>query len=258
MTDQPRSVAFPPLTLAMLAIAQFVAAGYARLTGHGQNIEGIAFRNGIRPPEVPAGYAFSIWMLIFALSVAYGVYHATKGKDHVLCKAVSLPAAILFLCSSAWMLAAQTIGDGWHLVTLIVIMWALSTRALLTVCHAPVHDKPRRYILQPLFGLFTGWLTAAMFLNITGTFAREVGTLGLSPNMYALLTLIPAGILALALVKRTKAEPFMFGAFVWALVAIMASNVVVSPINMPVIAVCGALMAVLIVFFAHTKQAKVA
>ena len=258
MTQPSSGKAFPPLTLAMLAIAQFVAAGYARMTGHGQNIEELAGRGGIRPPEVPAGYAFSIWMVIFALSVAYGIYYATKGKEHALCRQVSLPAAILFLCSSAWMLAAQTIGDGWHLVTLIVIMWALSTRALLTVCYAPVDDKPRRYILQPLFGLYTGWLTAAMFLNITGTFAKEVGTLGLSTNLYAMLTLIPAGILALALIKRTKAQPYLFGAFIWALVGIMAANVAVSPMNMPIIAVCGALIAVLIVMFSYVRQAKAA
>ena len=258
MTEPTRTTVFPPLTLAMLAIAQFVAAGYARMTGHGQNIEGIAFRDGIRPPEVPAGYAFSIWMVIFALSVAYGLYYATKGKEHALSRQLSLPAAILFLCSSAWMIAAQTIGDGWHLVTLIVIMWAISTRCLLTVCYTSVHDKVRRYVLQPLFGLFTGWLTAAMFLNITGTFGKEVGTLGLTPNFYAMLTLIPAGLLALALIKRTKAEPFLFGAFVWALVGIMAANVAVSPMNMPIVAVCGALIAVLIIFFAHTKQQKAA
>lgn len=258
MTASLTTRAFPPLTLAMLAIAQLASSFYARLTGHGQNIEAIAGRGGLRPPEVPAGYAFSIWMVIFVLALAYGLYYATKGKDHELCRKVSIPAAIVFLCSSLWMLAAQTIGDGWHLVTLIVIMWAASTRALLTVCHDPASDKPRRYILQPLFGLYTGWLTAALFLNITGTFAKEVGMLGLSLNMYAMLTLVPAGILALALLRRTKGEPFMFGAFMWALAGIMAANVATNPVNMPIIGVCGAFCAVLIVFFMQAKAQKTA
>lgn len=256
MTTPAATRAFPPLTLAMLALVQIAASFYARLSGHGQNIEALAERGGMRPPEVPAGYAFSIWGVIFALSLAYGLYYASKGRDHELCRKASIPAAILFVCSSCWMLAAQTIGDGWHLVTLIVVMWAASTRALLTVLHDQSADKPRRYILQPLFGLYTGWLSAALFLNITGTFAKEVGMLGLTLNMYAMLTLIPAGILALVLVKRTRGEPFLFGAFMWALVGIMAANVAISPINMPVIAVCGVLCALLILLFAHSREQK--
>lgn len=257
ITQNQRFAMISPLILAFLAIAQFISAGYARFTGHGQNIEALAGRGGLRPPEVPAGYAFSIWMVIFALSTIYGLYYATKGKQHPLCGKVSLPAAILFLCSSAWMLTAQTIGDGWHLVSLIVVMWAASAHALLLVCHDTTNDAPRRYILQPLFGLYTGWLTAALFLNITGTFAKEFGMLGLSLNMYALLTLIPAGILALALIKRTRAEPFLFGAFIWALIGIIVANAQMVPPNAPIIGVTGALAAVMIVFFTRVHLTKV-
>lgn len=251
MTDTAaRPFAFPPLTLAMLAVAQFMAAGYARLTGHGQNIEALAGRGGLRPPEIPAGYTFSIWFVIFALAAVYGAYYATRtGGAHELCRKVSLPAAILFLCSSTWMLAAQTVGDGWHLVWLIVVMWACSTRALLAICHHSSADSVRRYILQPLFGLYTGWLTAAMFLNITGTFAKDVGTLGLSANLYAMLTLIPAGILALALLQRTRAEPFLFAAFLWALVGVGVANIA----NTPVLAVCGGLGIILIAVFTRLR-----
>lgn len=259
MTDTTKTTArvFPPLTLAMLSIAQFFAAGYARLTGHGQNIEDLAGRGGIRPPEIPAGYAFAIWFVIFTLSVAYGLFYASKGgQQHELSRKLSLPAAILFLCSTAWMLAAQTIGDGWHLVFLIVIMWACSTRSFLMVCHDSSTDKIRRYILKPLFGLYTGWLSAALFLNITGTFAKEVGMLGMSANAYAMLTLIPAGILATSLVWRSKGEAFMFAAFMWAIVAVVLANLQTSPPNEPILAVCGVLGAVLIAVFARIRMAK--
>lgn len=253
MTDSQKPVVFPPLTLAVLAIAQFIASGYARITGHGQDISETANRGGLRPPEVPSGYAFSIWFVIFTLSVVYGIYYASKGQNHDLCRKVSLPAAVLFLCSSAWMVAAQTIGDGWHLVTIIVIMWAASTRALLIVRHDTTSDTVKSRVLQPLFGLFTGWLTAAMFLNITGTFAKEVGMLGLSLNAYAMLTLIPAAVLALAVVKRTRAEPFAFGAFIWALVGIIVANATIAPQNTAIIGVTAGLGAVLILYFARTR-----
>jgi hypothetical protein len=243
----------------MLSLLQFVAAGYARLTGHGRNIEDIAERGDIRPPETPSGYAFSIWFVIFALSVAYGLYYASKGQQNGWAQRLSWPAAILFAFSSAWMFSAQIIGDGWHLVFLIVIMWAASVRGLMTLRLSADDSSPRfcRFVLQPLFGLFTGWLTAAMFLNITTTFSKSVGTLGLTPNSYALLTLIPAGIVALALIRRLRAEPWMFAAILWAITAIIVANLIPES-NKPIVAVCGGLAAVLTAVFAVTRAQKVA
>ena len=253
-TTAPR--AFPPLTLLMLSLAQFAAAGFARLTGHGQDIAAIAGRDGVRPPEVPAGYAFSIWFAIFTLSVVYSIYYATKGQNHDLCRRVSWPAAVLFICSSLWMIGAQTIGSGWHLVTLALIMWAASTRALLTVRYASTGDNAQRLILQPLFGLCTGWLTAALFLNTTATFAKEIGTFGLAPNLYALFTLVPAAILAVTLTFRTKGEPYLFAAFQWALAAIVVANLQAVPANTEIVPLIGGLSSVLILVFAWVRLRK--
>ncbi len=245
---------FPPLTLLMLSLLQFVAAGYTRLTGHGENIEGLATRGGIRPPEIPAGYAFSIWMVIFALSVGFGLYYAGKGKTNPLMQRLSWPTAVLFALSSAWMFAAQMIGDGWHLVFLIVIMWMAAVRGALTLRFdaAETGSRLRTWGLQPLFGLFAGWLTAAMFLNITGTYAKTVGTFGMTPNGYALLTLIPAGITAAVLVYKLKAEPWLLAAMLWALTAVGIANLE----NPPLLGVSAALGAVLLLVFTGVRLQK--
>lgn len=244
---------FPPLTLAMLSLLQFMAAGYTRLTGHGEEIANTALRGGVRPPEIPAGYAFSIWGVIFVLSAVFGAYYATRGQNDPLMQKLSWPAAVLFIFSSAWMVAAQAIGDGWHLVFLIVMMWAAAVHGLMVVRFdaSPV-TRWRTWVMQPMFGLFTGWLTAAMLLNITGTFAKTVGTFGLAPNHYALITLVGAGVLSVALIHRLKGEPWLFAAAIWAVVGVGVANNG-NPPNMPIIWACAALGSVLVAFFIWTR-----
>lgn len=243
--------------LALLALLQFPASAFHVMTGLGQRIDQMAERAGdLRPPETPAGYAFSIWFVIFLLAAAYGLYAATKGRGDALVRKTALPAAAVFLCSSLWMLTAQLWGNGWHLVFLIVVMWVFSFKGLLALlADAWTLSPARKTILQPMFGLYTGWLTAAMLLNITGTVAHEFGTFGIAPNAYALLSLIPAALLGLGVVWRTKGEPWSFAAMLWAFAAVLVHNAFDTPPNEPLVMVSLGLGMILAAFFArqHAK-----
>lgn len=245
----------PPMIVAALAALQFPASAFHVMTGIGQRIDRMAERVGdVRPPETPAGYAFSIWFVIFALAVAYGVYAATKGRNDPLAQKLSLPASIVFLCSSLWMLTAQAWGNGWHLVFLIVVMWVFSLKGLLLLQHDTWSlSSLRKSVMQPMFGLYTGWLTAAMLLNITGTIAHEFGTFGIAPNAYALLTLVPAALLGLGVLWRTRGEIWSFAAMLWAFVAVLAHNALETPPNESLVMVCLGLGLVLIAFFGRQR-----
>jgi hypothetical protein len=239
MPALPRSVS--PLVLLFLAALQFLAAGFARLTGHGQSIEDISARG----PETPAGYAFAIWFVIFGLSVAYGAWHAFKGKDDALCQRLSTPAALLFFLSSLWMVSAQVLGDGWHLVFIILVMWVLAVKNLLTLTDDAQAASPIRHkILEPLFGLYAGWLSAAIFLNITGTASKYFGTMGMSPNEYALFSLIPAGALSVAIINRTKGHLWFTLTGLWAVHAIATTNLRTD--NLLIVSVCCFLAAAIL------------
>lgn len=239
MPALPRALS--PYILLFLAVLQFFASGFARLTGHGQSIEDISARG----PETPIGYAFAIWFVIFALAVAYGAWHAFKGKDDALCQRLSVPAGLLFFLSSLWMVTAQVLGDGWHLVFIIVVMWALAAKSLLMLVDDKVTKSPiRQYVLEPLFGLYAGWLSAAIFLNITGTAAKFFGTMGMTPNEYALLSLIPAGALSVAIINRTKGNLWFTLTGLWAVHGIAATSL--RSDNLMILSVCCVLAAVIL------------
>jgi len=204
------------LVLLTLAALQFPVSGFARMTGIGTPIDDIASRGSSLPPETPMGYAFGIWFVIFSLSVIY----AWRLPSPLPVTRQSLQLAGIFAASSLWMLSAQIFGDGWHLVFLILAMWFFSMQAFLSP-----ENQSGDIVTRAMLGLYAGWLSVAIFLNITSTTAGSFGTFGLSDTIYALFTLFPAAALALAVLFKSKGDLWYAGAVLWALHAVFVANV---------------------------------
>jgi hypothetical protein len=195
------------------AIAQFFAPYFHRVTGWGTDIGDTARASGLPSPETPTGYAFSIWFPIFALGLAHAWrLRKTPGETAPF-------AAAMFAAGTAWMLWTQLFGSTFVQLPLIYAMYAATMLGF-----AKVESSDR--IARTLFGLQGGWLSAAIFLNTT-SYLREGGwgaPFGLEPATYALFTLIPATLLALATILARRANAWFVLAFVWALAAIVIAN----------------------------------
>ncbi len=228
----------------MLALAQLAAPFFAEATGIGQPIES---RQPIDPatmPEGPAGYAFGIWFLIFALALGYAVRQALPSEaTRMLYRRVGWLTAGLFLTSTLWMLLAQAVGDGWHLVAVIVGMWALALTAWLRALSTEATAAADR-VVRVMLGLYAGWLTLAVALNTTSV-ARLVLTDRPDPTDWALLTLLPAGAAAIMLAGLSGGQRWYLAAVLWGLAGIVVANLTPSG-NPTVIGVAMALGAALL------------
>lgn len=196
-----------------LAIAQFLAPYFHRVTGWGIDIGETARMSGLPSPETPSGYAFSIWFPIFVL----GLVHAWRLRED---SPTAPYAAAMFAAGTAWMLWTQLFGSTFVQLPLIYAMYAATMAGLAKI-------DPGDRVQRALFGLQGGWLTAAIFLNTT-SYLREGGwgaPFGLEPGTYALFTLLPAAALALATILAGRANAWFVGAVVWALVAIVVANI---------------------------------
>lgn len=209
----------PRLVLA-LAIAQFIAPFFPRLTGIGGEIGARTTEAGLPAPETPAGYAFGIWFPIFVLGLVYAVrYWRDPANDAY--RRVAPYAAAMFAFGTVWMLWTQLMGSGLMQLPLIFGMFAST---LLGWRHVDAHgDKT----LPVLFGLQAGWLSAAVCLNTTSWLRNFVGAtpFGLSPEIYALATLLPAAAIALAAIFGGRANIWYVVAMVWALIGIAVANI---------------------------------
>ena len=245
MTDRARQI----LVLAF-AIAQFLAPFFHAATGIGGPIGQRANPGGFVPPEQPAGYAFSIWFPIFVLALVYAWHQALpRSAAHPVYRRIGPATAAMFAAGTVWMLWTQIMGSSWALLPMIYTMYGATMLAAARMGTA-LDGLPAR-ILPPLLGLQGGWLTAAIVLNTTSVVRGSAAEpFGLDPSLYALATLVPATILALATIQAGRANGWFVGAFVWALVAVGVTNLAIAP-NLPLAAACG--MALLAVGFSAWK-----
>lgn len=169
---------------------------------------------------VAAGYAFSIWSLIFLLDLLYAFWQAggERRQDATLGRIAPWAAAGFFL-TTIWMpLFSQEL----FWLCLLVIFGALACLAycavLLTRDPAPL-EKQHLWAWMPL-SLHAGWLTLAAFLNL----AQVIVAYQLMPvdrqlpwslGLYAV-----AAVVLVALNHRMRGNLVYAAAALWALVAV--------------------------------------
>lgn len=165
-----------------------------------------------RPPIQPAGYAFSIWGVIYLWLLAlsgYGLIRRDTAPDWD---------------AGRWALfASLAIGASWIAVALTApvmataLIWLMLVGAVRALIRAPARD--RGWNALPL-GLYAGWLTAASCVA-TGTVVMGYGW-G-SQLMLSWVMLLVALALALALTLRLRVPTYPI-AVAWALVGVVAAN----------------------------------
>jgi hypothetical protein len=168
----------------------------------------------IDPPVQPAGWAFSIWGLIYLwliVSAAYGVRKRPRAEDW---RRARLPLLMALGIGTPW-LAIANASAIWATIT-IFIMAAGAIGAFLM---APERDV---WLARVPYGIFAGWLSAASFVSL-GSTAAGYG-LVMNQTGWAILCIILATLLALA-VQSHRPRAASYGLTVaWALMAIVVAN----------------------------------
>jgi len=217
----------------------------------------VGARDGVASPlEVPAGYAFSIWGVIFLLGLIYAVQQALpSARTSSLYRDIGTSAWILFGLSTAWMVVAQLNGPNALLAAIIVIMLVIALRILATAWDS--RGDAARTVVMPLFGLYAGWLTLATALNVSGVL-RDFGLapFGLPDWQYASLVLLAATLVAVPMLVRVRGLVWYAAAAVWGLVGIAVKDI---PLGLPegyVGIVAGIIALILMLMAANYRRAK--
>lgn len=166
-----------------------------------------------RPSIQPAGFAFSIWALIYAGLIAHAFFGLIARRDDAAWDAPRLPLAASVALGALWLWIAPT-----YPVTATAAIWAMLVLAIIALLRTSPQD---RWLLATPIAIYTGWLTAAANVSL-GVIVAGYGWLTDTQSAAAML----AVALAIAVsVQLRRPRDIAYGlTVIWALIGIIAVN----------------------------------
>ncbi len=165
------------------------------------------------PPAQPAGYAFSIWGLIYLwliVGLAYGLLRAPRDAQW---HDMRVPLCLSLAVGATW-LAVAVMSPVWA----AVLIWIMLVTALIALFLAPVEDP--LWAAAPV-GLYAGWLSAASSVSL----ALLAAGYGYLEGQTAALVFVGLAIAVGLVVQTALGRTPSYGiAVIWGLVGVVVTN----------------------------------
>lgn len=180
-------------------------------------------------PIRPAGYAFSIWGMIYVWLIIGAGFGLFKRADSADWAAMRPPLIASLALGAAWIPAAQA-----SVMVSTVMIWAMWALAIWALLRAGQAD---RWWQRVPIALYAGWLTAAACVAL----GLVLGGYGVTGNTTAaVIGIVLALALALGVQRARQDEPLYAVAVVWALIGIIMANLSQGPLPIAMLAGLGA------------------
>jgi hypothetical protein len=164
----------------------------------------------------PAGYAFSIWSLIYAGLIAFSIYQALP-RNLVRFRSVRSLYVITCVLNCAWLYFFHREQMG---VCLALITGLQVTLVVILVQFKRFDDASGAIATKGAFGLYAGWVTAAALVNFSIFLVQSGASMSSGAwTVVGVISLLAAA--AIAAVVRFSLSNFVFPlAVAWAATAI--------------------------------------
>jgi uncharacterized membrane protein len=171
----------------------------------------------------PAGWAFSIWGLIYTLSFVYAIYQIIPKNDNKLLQVTRIPALIGFLSSIAWLYFAGM--SNWSVWLTSPILFLMAISFIFVVNAKDTKDRNQtifsKYILLP-YAAWTGiasWLNVQVLLN--DQFVITSSNINIITNLVLFLCI---AAFVLYYFRKTKYSLWYGGVLIWAGIGVVFAN----------------------------------
>lgn len=232
-------------TLVMVALAMLLPLG-----GHSTAYVSDKYYSAI----TPAGWAFSIWSLIYSGLIAFTVWQALPAQRENPRLRVAGPWVMgICLANGLWLVA-------WHnvmlpLSLLIIAFYLLCCVHIVEAFNQP--DRPRHgaefWLGFVAFSIYAGWLTIATTANATVVLLSQGFSLGLNDTAWGVIILTVAFLIGWALFTRWQ-SPAYFLVITWAFTAIASAHTDRQPILITALALAGVAAALSIQRIVQKKE----
>jgi hypothetical protein len=218
------------VAVVVLAVWQIAAAGLSQ-TGvvPGDDVGTISDR--FDSAVDPAGYAFSIWGLIYTASLVLAVHqaHGTR-RDDPLLAALRGPLLLAFAVNGLWIIAFQQEQFVLAQAIIAVLTAALAGGYARLGRAGRPRDRRERWIVFTTVGFYLGWATIATVAGASTTLlALGVEDLVLPATVWGVVLMVAAAAIVAGVTIAGPPEPGFPLAAAWALVGIAVQQVAGRP-----------------------------
>ena len=176
----------------------------------------------------PAGYAFSIWGMIYLGLLGFVIYTGRglfkKINDDWPVMEIGWWFVVTCIANSFWVIAWLYEYTGLSVLIMVVMLFALvkiivNTRMELDA----LPFNKYAFVFWP-FCIYSGWISVALIANVAAYLTKiEWSGWGISPMVWTIIMMAVAGVINILIIwKRNMREFALVG--VWALVAIAVAN----------------------------------
>jgi len=170
---------------------------------------------------VPAGYVFSIWLLIYIGLIAYTVFQALPSqRDNPLLNKLAWPYWISVDANIIWLVLWH-----WEVFSLTLVAMAALLVSLLVI-YLRIRNIGRdltaqeRWLVRLPFSVYLGWVSVATVANATQVlYFYGWNGFGIAPEVWAAIMIAVATILGLLMLARERDLGYA-AVLVWAFIGI--------------------------------------
>ncbi|MGY1841381.1 MULTISPECIES: hypothetical protein [unclassified Modestobacter] len=239
MRDDARVVA-----VAVTAVAQVVGSPLGTALA-GRSVGDVSDQD--RSLVTPAGWAFSIWGVLFAGALAWAVYQALPAqRAREVHRRTGWPLAVAFAGNTVWEIVYPQGGVGQYVAQVLIFGITAAT----AVAYVRLQSVPAagldRLLPRATTGLLLGWLTVASVANVGSTgVALGISPSTLAAQAWAVAALVlVAGVASVVLLGSYAAGGPFAAAVVWGLLGI-ATAPGPQPVSVAALAAAGIVVATL-------------
>lgn len=173
----------------------------------------------------PAGYAFSIWTVIYIALAAFTAYQALPSqRENERLRRIGYLFALTCIANISWILL-------WHYeqvpLSLVAMFTLLGALIAIYVRLDPVRQQlpaVERWIVALPFSLYFGWITIASLVNVAVVvYDQNLSAWDASPVAWSIGLLALAGVVA-AVIGLIRADVAFVLVVIWASIAIVVNN----------------------------------
>ncbi len=192
-----------------------------------------------------AGYAFSIWSVIYLGLVGYAVWQILpRNRDRPLLDALAWPATVAIASTGAWIIASAA-DARWATIAIIAVAAVVLITGLVAAGRKERGGLADWLLVWWPLGLLAGWLTIATALNVLTVLTSEGIIVPETAPLAAVAAIVPVVAVALAVLRATRLVAYGVP-IAWGLVAVWVAE----KAEKPTIAAIALAAAVLIGLFA--------